>query len=55
MGRNAPVDRLGDPWLVVLLNLPALVIIVLAYVWVGLTEVAAIARGRAQQNAATRP
>ena len=37
------VDRLGDPWLVVLLNLPALVIIVLAYVWAGLTETAAIA------------
>jgi len=35
-------DRLGDPWLVVLLNLPALVIIVLAYVWGGLTEGAAI-------------
>jgi len=33
----------GDPWLVVLLNLPALVIIVLAYVWAGLTETAAIA------------
>jgi NitT/TauT family transport system permease protein len=42
MGRVALVDRLGDPWLVVLLNLPALVIIVLAYVWAGLTEVAAI-------------
>jgi len=36
-------DRLGDPWLIVLLNLPALVIIVLAYVWAGLTETAAIA------------
>jgi len=35
-------DRLGDPWLVVLLNLPALVIIILAYVWGGLTEAAAI-------------
>jgi NitT/TauT family transport system permease protein len=42
MGRNRVVDRLGDPWLVLLLNLPALVIIVLAYVWVGLNEVAAI-------------
>ena len=37
-----PVDRLADPWLVALLNLPALVIIVLAYVWAGLTETAAI-------------
>jgi NitT/TauT family transport system permease protein len=42
MGRHTLVDRLGDPWLVVLLNLPALVIIVLAYVWGGLTETAAI-------------
>ena len=43
MGRFRIADRLGDPWLVVLLNLPALVIIVLAYVWAGLTETAAIA------------
>ena len=42
MGRHALVDRLGDPWLVFLLNLPALVIIVLAYIWIGLNEVAAI-------------
>jgi NitT/TauT family transport system permease protein len=42
MGRVALADRLGDPWLLVLLNLPALVIIVLAYVWGGLTETAAI-------------
>jgi NitT/TauT family transport system permease protein len=43
MGRYRSVDRLGDPWLVALLNLPALVIIVLAYIWAGLTESAAIA------------
>src|SRR6185503_10730399 len=43
MGRMTIADRLGDPWLVVLLNLPALVVIVLAYVWGGLTETAAIA------------
>ncbi len=43
MGRYRSLDRLGDPWLVVLLNLPALVIIVLAYIWAGLTETAAIA------------
>ena len=42
MGRNKLADRLLDPWLVTLLNLPALVVIVLAYVWAGLTEVAAI-------------
>jgi NitT/TauT family transport system permease protein len=42
MGRNKIVDRLGDPWLVLWINLPALVIIVLAYIWVGLNEVAAV-------------
>jgi NitT/TauT family transport system permease protein len=42
MGRVTVADRLGDPWLIVLLNLPALVIIVLAYIWGGLTEIAAI-------------
>eukprot|EP01037_Dinobryon_pediforme_P014663 gene14663-14787_t len=42
MGLNRLVDRLLDPWLVLLLNLPALVIIVLAYIWVGLNETAAI-------------
>ena len=42
MGRSRIADRFGDPWLVVLLNLPALVIIVLAYVWAGLTETAAV-------------
>ncbi len=42
MGRNRVADRLLDPWIVVLLNLPALVVIVLAYIWAGLTEAAAI-------------
>jgi NitT/TauT family transport system permease protein len=42
MGRSRLADQLADPWLVALLNLPALVIIVLAYVWGGLTETAAI-------------
>lgn len=43
MGRNSVANRLADPWLIVLLNLPALVIIVLAYIWAGLTEIAALA------------
>ncbi len=43
MGRVRLANRIGDPWLILLLNLPALVVIVLAYVWAGLTEVAAIA------------
>jgi NitT/TauT family transport system permease protein len=42
MGRSKIADRLGDPWLIVLLNLPALVIIVLAFIWGGLTEIAAV-------------
>jgi len=42
MGRDRLVDKILDPWLVVLLNLPALVVIVLAYIWAGLTEAAAI-------------
>ena len=42
MGRRRSLDRLFDPWLVMLLNLPALVVIVLAYLWAGLTEAAAI-------------
>ncbi len=42
MGRSRLADEAIDPWLVALLNLPALVIIVLAYVWGGLTEAAGI-------------
>jgi NitT/TauT family transport system permease protein len=43
MGRVRWANRFGDPWLILLLHLPALVVIVLAYIWAGLTEVAAIA------------
>jgi NitT/TauT family transport system permease protein len=42
MGRWKTVDRYADPWLIVLLNLPALVVIIFAYVWIGLNETAAI-------------
>jgi NitT/TauT family transport system permease protein len=42
MGRRRLADDLIDPWLIVLLNLPALVIIVLAYLWGGLAEGAGI-------------
>jgi len=42
MGRSKSLDRYADPWLVVLLNMPALVIIIFAYIWVGLNETAAI-------------
>src|SRR5262249_2757004 len=42
MGRFRAADWVGDPWLVVLPTLPVLVIMVLAYVWAGLTKTAAI-------------
>ncbi|WP_299402330.1 ABC transporter permease [uncultured Roseobacter sp.] len=42
MGRYAHVNSWLDPWLVIFLNLPALVLIVLCYLWIGLTEAAAI-------------
>jgi NitT/TauT family transport system permease protein len=43
MGRSRPVDGLFDLWLVLGLNVPALVIIYLCYLWIGLDEVAAVA------------
>ncbi|WP_170335260.1 ABC transporter permease [Ruegeria arenilitoris] len=42
MGRSVAINRWLDPWLVIFLNLPALVLIVLCYLWIGLTEAAAI-------------
>jgi NitT/TauT family transport system permease protein len=42
MGRVQIADQIGHPWLVFFLNMPALVIIVLCYVWIGLTEVAVV-------------
>lgn len=42
MARWRSFDLILDGWVVLLLNLPALVIAVLAYVWFGLTEAAAI-------------
>jgi NitT/TauT family transport system permease protein len=42
MGRWRSFDLVFDGWVVLLLNMPALVIAVLAYVWFGLTEMAAI-------------
>lgn len=43
LGRHPRWDRLFDPWLTTLLNIPALVTIILCYVWFGLVESAAIA------------
>lgn len=42
MGRQPKFDRFFDGWLVLFLNIPALVTIVLCYVWFGLAEEAAI-------------
>lgn len=42
MGRSRRVDGLFDLWLVLGLNVPALVIIILCYLWIGLNESAAI-------------
>ncbi len=41
-GRSKTVDEFLDPWLVIALNLPILMVVVLIYIWVGLTEAAAI-------------
>ena len=42
MGVRRSVDGMLDGWLILFLNIPALVTIILCYVWFGLTEVAAI-------------
>ena len=42
MGRADKVDHLLDGLLILMLNLPALVVIFLCYIWLGLTEAAAI-------------
>ena len=38
MGSSRQLDMIFDSWLTILLNLPALVLIVLIYIWFGLTE-----------------
>lgn len=42
LGRFQTIERWIGLWVSVLLNIPALVVIVLCYVWLGLSEVAAI-------------
>jgi NitT/TauT family transport system permease protein len=41
-GRSRAANALIDPWLVIGLNLPVLMVVVLVYIWMGLTEAAAI-------------
>ncbi len=42
LGMNEKADRIFGGWLILFLNLPALVTIILCYVWFGLTEAAAV-------------
>ena len=42
LGRNPRLDRFFDSWVVIALNIPALVTIILCFVWFGLVESAAI-------------
>ena len=42
LGRSKKLDAFFDNWLVILLNVPALVTIIFCYVWFGLVESAAI-------------
>jgi len=42
-GRLTPLDQWAQPWVTIFLNIPALVVIVLCYLWIGLNEIAVIA------------
>ena len=42
LGRNIKANRFFDPWLVLCLNIPALVTIVFCYLFIGINETAAI-------------
>lgn len=42
LGKSRQLNAFFDHWLVIFLNIPALVTIILCYVWFGLTETAAI-------------
>lgn len=42
LGRNRTLNHFFDPWVILFLNIPALVVIVLSFIWFGLNEGAAI-------------
>jgi NitT/TauT family transport system permease protein len=42
LGRKPGANRFFDPWLIFALNVPAIVTIIFCYLWIGLTEAAAI-------------
>ncbi len=50
LGASERADKFFDSWVILFLNLPALVIIILCYVWFGRTEVAANHGCRDQQD-----
>lgn len=41
-GRSLRANALMNPWLIITLNLPVLVVIILAFIWIGLNEAAAV-------------
>lgn len=42
LGRIRNLDRLFAPWVVVGLNIPAIVVAIMCYIWLGLTDVALV-------------
>ena len=42
LGRNIKANHFLDPWLILALNIPALVIIIFCYLWIGINEAAAV-------------
>jgi NitT/TauT family transport system permease protein len=42
LGRSPAAERWFKPWVVVLLNVPAVVTVVLIYIWLGLTDLALV-------------
>jgi NitT/TauT family transport system permease protein len=42
LGRVAAVDRLFGPWVMVGMNMPAIVVAIICYIWLGLSEFALI-------------
>jgi len=42
LGNRPALNRWANPWVVFFLNMPALVVIVLCYLWIGLNEIAAL-------------
>ena len=43
MGNSKKFNNIFDSWNIIFLNIPALVLIILSYVWFGLTELAIVA------------